>query len=556
MSGSSARRATSTSLGVASSSYGDLSRAYVDSEYDATGRYSLSPADGDDYRVLRRAQMRGRPSYSASSGGRAAGGRDAESCSAASGTRERTAPSSARRKGDRTNRRSAVPAVVKPSRLAARKTPAESGKTSAKPARARSRVRTRVRSTSRSAKTERSSRVRSRSPSADRVPRVGNLERRGGRPPWVLHLQGDGKFRVRWGSVRKYRIGAHLGSGAHGDVFRAQHRLTGVAVAVKEVNDAPQARIRTRKEIHTLLRVHDGPNIVRLIDVCLDAERRPHLVFDLIEADRWQELHSQLNAIDIALYSYKLLLALAYAHRRNVLHRDIKPQNILIDHSRRQLRLIDWGCAGVWKPGKSFTRFPGTKPFKAPEMLLHVHQYTAAVDVWSAGVVLASLLFKQRPFFAACETDDEQLGVIAELLGTEALEKYCQRARVRMPSHAARVRKARSLRTLITKRNRSLVSSAALNLLKKLIRYDPATRLSASQALAHAYFDPVREEGDQATQSDDASSASYDDPAYVPHFTDADVRFGIGYDTGLSSSIGYTTSDSGEGFFEVAEDDG
>ncbi|KNC54920.1 CMGC/CK2 protein kinase [Thecamonas trahens ATCC 50062] len=366
------------------------------------------------------------------------------------------------------------------------------------------------------------------------------------RPPWVLKPNDDGAFTVHWGSLAKYRFGEHLGSGSYGEVFLGWHKASGVPVALKEMREEEDERNRTRKEINTLLRIHDGPNIVRLYDTVRDREGVAHLVFEHVDENRWQSLYCVLSDTDIRTYMYKLFLALAYAHDAGVVHRDIKPANVLIDHGRRKVRLIDWGCAGLLRPGKSFTRFPGTRPYKAPELLLHIHQYGAAVDVWSAGIVFASMLFRRIPFFTGMQSDVEQLVLYTRLLGTAKLKAYVDSVGVALPGAVKRTaHKVKSFRALVTDDNHDNVSSSALNLLRRTLAYNPERRISAAAALEHEYFDPVRRAAEAPTASDD--SAYDDDPGHLPAVPDDAIDFGLGFSsTGESSCVGYSST-SGSG---------
>ena len=372
------------------------------------------------------------------------------------------------------------------------------------------------------------------------------------RPRWVVRPDAEGEFRVVWGSIHKYRFGNHVGSGAYGDVFVGRHKKSGIPVAIKEMKEDEKERERTAKEVNTLLRVHDGPNIIRLYDLVRDDNLVSHLVFEYVEESRWKALYRRMGEEDVPYYMYKILLGLAYAHKENVLHRDIKPGNILIDHKRRKVRIIDWGCAGLWELGKSFTRFPGTRPYKASEMLLHIHQYGHGVDVWSAGVVFASMLFGKVPFFPAMQSDEEQLVLHTRMFGTSKLKAYTQRVGVPLPGSIKRTaHKVKSLRSLVTEENHTKVSSASLNLLRQMLAFDPVKRITAADALDHPYFDNVRNDAEDITLSSDSDSDSGGVRFHAVR--DQDVEFGIGWEeSGPSSWIGYSSSDedgSSSGFF-------
>jgi casein kinase II subunit alpha len=110
--------------------------------------------------------------------------------------------------------------------------------------------------------------------------------------------------------------------------------------------------VRTEKvfrEIKILQTLYGGPNIVKLYDVLRDkATGTTCLVFEHIESMETKQLNHYFNKFDIMLYTYKILQALENAHQHGIMHRDVKPLNIVIDHDRRDLRLIDWGLADFY----------------------------------------------------------------------------------------------------------------------------------------------------------------------------------------------------------------
>jgi casein kinase II subunit alpha len=120
---------------------------------------------------------------------------------------------------------------------------------------------------------------------------------------------------------------------------------------------------------------------------------------------------------------YEILKALEYCHSMGIMHRDIKPHNIIIDPINRQLRLIDWGLAEFFSPGQEYNVRVASRYFKGPELLLNNVSYGYLLDIWSLGCMFAGIIFKQEPFFPG-EDNLDQLLKIVKVLGTEDLYKY------------------------------------------------------------------------------------------------------------------------------------
>ena len=113
-------------------------------------------------------------------------------------------------------------------------------------------------------------------------------------------------------------------------------------------------------------------------------------------------------------YLYELLRALDYCHSMGIMHRDVKPHNVMIDHENRRLRLIDWGLAEFYHPGQEYNVRVASRYFKVspewqlwqlsspvqgPELLVDYQMYDYSLDMWSLGCMLASMIFRKEPFF-------------------------------------------------------------------------------------------------------------------------------------------------------------
>ncbi|XP_029142765.1 casein kinase II subunit alpha, partial [Protobothrops mucrosquamatus] len=123
--------------------------------------------------------------------------------------------------------------------------------------------------------------------------------------------------------------------------------------------------------------------------------------------------------------------ALDYCHSMGVMHRDVKPHNVMIDHEHRKLRLIDWGLAEFYHPGQEYNVRVASRYFKGPELLVDYQMYDYSLDMWSLGCMLASMVFRKEPFFHGHDNYD-QLVRIAKVLGTEDLYDYIDKYNVEL----------------------------------------------------------------------------------------------------------------------------
>ena len=290
-----------------------------------------------------------------------------------------------------------------------------------------------------------------------------------------------------------YDVVRKVGRGKYSEVFEGCHTPTGSKCVIKILKPVKKKKIR--REVAILRCLAGGPNIISLRDTVRDpASRTPSLIFEHVDNTDFKVLYPTLSDADVRYYIFELLKALDFCHSQGVMHRDVKPHNVMIDHAARKLRLIDWGLAEFYHPGKEYNVRVASRYFKGPELLVDLQDYDYALDLWSLGAMFAGLIFRREPFFYGHDNYD-QLVKIARVLGTEDLEAYLEKYGIELdPQLEALVgtHARKPFSRFVTPETAHLANPEAISFLEGLLKYDHAERLTAAEAMAHPYFAPVR----------------------------------------------------------------
>ncbi|KAI0698384.1 kinase-like protein [Cytidiella melzeri] len=298
---------------------------------------------------------------------------------------------------------------------------------------------------------------------------------------------------IDWNVPDNYEIMHRVGGGRYSEVFRGIDMTTEDACIIKVLKPVHKRKIK--REIKILRNLTGGPNIVGLLDVVNDPPSRANsLIMEFVENTEWKELYSTFTELEIKHYVFQLLTALEFVHSRGIMHRDVKPGNVMYDRQQRKLRLIDWGLAEFYHPGTEYHIRVGSRYYKAPELLTDDKKYDYSLDLWSVGCMLASMIFKREHFFRGKDNED-QLFRIVKVLGTDTFERYMQKYNLHITvGHPGLLEShpKQPWTKFTTTDNRPNVTPEAIDLLDRILRYDHYERFTAAEAMAHAYFNIVR----------------------------------------------------------------
>lgn len=272
-------------------------------------------------------------------------------------------------------------------------------------------------------------------------------------------------------------------------VYKAKDSVTGKIVALKKIRldtdteGVPSTAIR---EI-ALLRELEHPNIVTLLDV-IHFDNNLYMIFEFLNQDlkKYMDIAGPTGLPLPLVKSYlnQLLQGIAYCHSHRVLHRDLKPQNLLID-CNGNIKLADFGLARAFGlPVRSFTHEVVTLWYRAPEILLGCKYYSTGVDIWSIGCIFVEMIVRKALFPGDSEID--QLFRIFRTLGTPDDRNWPGVSE--LPDYKSTFPNwpPRDLSEVVSE-----LEGAGIDLLKGMLTYEPGRRISARMALRHPFFHNV-----------------------------------------------------------------
>jgi glycogen synthase kinase 3 beta len=287
-----------------------------------------------------------------------------------------------------------------------------------------------------------------------------------------------------------------IGHGTFGVVYRAKEEKTGEIFAIKRVFQDKKYKNRELE----ILKELNHPNVINLkhyFYTKTEKEGKEPEIFLNCVMDYFPQTLSRILSVNFQsrkqldpfiakLYAYQMMLSLKYLHSKGIAHRDIKPQNILVEPKTNKIKVCDFGSAKKLIQGQKSISYICSRFYRAPELIFGATDYTNQIDVWSMGCVISELVLG-RPMFPGATTSD-QLVEIIRILGTPTKNDICS-MNPHFKDHKFPDVKPIPFEKLFKNR---IIPEHFLDLLSKLLVYNPQIRLTPEKALEHAYFDEIK----------------------------------------------------------------
>ncbi|XP_065887145.1 cyclin-dependent kinase 5 homolog isoform X2 [Dysidea avara] len=295
----------------------------------------------------------------------------------------------------------------------------------------------------------------------------------------------------QYGRLESYSKLEELGEGSYATVFKAISRVTGNIVALKEIrlNSAEGTPFTAIREA-SLLKGLKHANIVTLHDI-IHIPGNLTFVFEYVEIDlcRYMEKHpGPMSPNNVMLLTFQLLRGLVFCHERKVLHRDLKPQNILLN-SMGELKLADFGLARAKSvPSRTYSHEVVTVWYRPPDVLLGSTKYSTSLDMWGVGCIFVEMLCG-HPLFPGLKGIQDQLTKIFKVLGTPSEETWP--GVTSLPEFKKGQFKNYSRKELGFVIPDLVKATGAEPIATALLQLRPGLRISAKDALYSPYFTSV-----------------------------------------------------------------
>ena len=290
-----------------------------------------------------------------------------------------------------------------------------------------------------------------------------------------------------------------LGKGTYGKVYKVQKNDTKEIFAIKKIKmdvDTEGIPSTALREIAILKKINH-PNIINITDLAF-SDKHIELVLEYCKYDLKKLMDNLIlkkdplyNITFIKTIMYQIIKATDYLHSHKILHRDLKPQNILVKEVNFLVKLADFGLSRVYSiPIRPYTREVLTLWYRAPEMMLGMCNYSTGLDIWSIGCMFAELFLKKPLFMGDSEID--QLFKIMQVYGTFNDELLPGYQNFPFFNQEFPYWKGKGLRNYLLDADQVGFDQNSLDLIEKMLVIDPIKRISCREMLSHPFFDGVK----------------------------------------------------------------
>jgi len=337
---------------------------------------------------------------------------------------------------------------------------------------------------------------------------------------------------IKFQLTNRYELISIVGRGSFGTVALAKDKKTGKKVAVKKIQNLrskhPEELKRVLREV--LVQKHlsqfgggGHENIVPLIDLIppqnYESFNDMYLIMEAMDRDFTCVTNNQkerLNDPTCQYMMYQILSGLKYMHSAGIVHRDLKPSNILVNANSLHIKLSDFGLSrGMTHDERMSTTYVVTRMYRSPELLLDWEHCSHQVDIWSVGCIFAEMLMFPRRILFPGTTHLQQIEMITDVMGTPNENEI--RGSANGIKHMLTIRKkSKTPWDQIFPKN---TNRAAIDLLDRMLTFDPSKRITAAEAMQHEFFTPLRTSGIVDTKTDHVCSQQFkiripDNPNY------------------------------------------
>ena len=299
-----------------------------------------------------------------------------------------------------------------------------------------------------------------------------------------------------------------IGKGTFGIVYRAKKDQSDEILAIKRVF---QDKRYHNRELE-ILKELKHPNIINLRHYFYTKGEKDDEIYLNCVTDYLPQVLSRILSVNFQtrkqldpfiakLYAYQMLLSIKYIHSIGITHRDIKPQNVLVDQKTNKIKLCDFGSAKKLVKGQKSLAYICSRYYRAPELIFGSTQYDSQIDVWSMGCVIGELVLG-RPLFPG-DNPSDQLVEIIKILGTPTKEDIIS-MNSQFQEHKFPSIKPTPWEKIFKNRK---IPEHFVDLISKLLVYNPKIRLTAEKALEHVYFDEIKN-----IKNNDGKYGDYDIP--------------------------------------------